>query len=43
MISNSLDEATKVFLNINETMNIRMIEGTKEYMKWHRETIFKNN
>lgn len=42
LILDSLDEATKVFLNINETMNIRMSESTKEYMKWHRENIYNS-
>ncbi|PHD44910.1 hypothetical protein COF67_25415 [Bacillus toyonensis] len=41
LISNSLDETTKVFLNMNETMNIRINENQWEYMKWHREKIFK--
>ncbi|MEK4536335.1 HNH endonuclease [Peribacillus sp. FSL K6-1552] len=41
MISASLDEATKVFLNINETMNIRMNESQQEYMKWHRDNMLK--
>ncbi|MFB5284105.1 HNH endonuclease [Peribacillus sp. Hz7] len=42
LISDSLDEATKVFLNINEIMNIRMNESQRQYMKWHRENLFKN-
>ncbi|MDK7490382.1 HNH endonuclease [Bacillus paranthracis] len=41
LISNTLDEVTKVFLNINKTMNIRMNEGQREYMKWHRKRLFK--
>ncbi|WP_235932374.1 HNH endonuclease [Priestia flexa] len=41
LISDNLDEATKVFLNINETMNIRMNEDQRQYMKWHREKILK--
>lgn len=43
MISDSLDEVTKVFLNINETMKIKMNEGQQQYMKWHRENLFKLN
>lgn len=39
MISDSLVEGTKVFLNINESMNIRMNEGQQHYMKWHRENL----
>ncbi|MCC2347486.1 HNH endonuclease [Bacillus cereus] len=42
LISESFGKSTKVFLNINETMNIRMNEGQREYMKWHRENMFKN-
>jgi predicted restriction endonuclease len=33
LISDSLDEGTKVFLNIKEAMKIRMDEGNKQYMK----------
>lgn len=40
MISDSLDEATKVFLNINESMNIKMNGRQRQYMQWHRENIF---
>jgi hypothetical protein len=41
MISERLGETTKVFININETMSIRMNRGQKQYMKWHRENMFK--
>lgn len=41
LISESLEEETKVFLNINETMKIMMKERQREYMKWHRENLFK--
>ena len=41
LISDSLDEATRVFLNINETMKISMNEDQKQYMKWHREHLFQ--
>ncbi|WP_235713410.1 HNH endonuclease [Bacillus mycoides] len=41
LISESLDETTKVFLNINETMNISMNESQQGYMKWHRKNMFK--
>jgi predicted restriction endonuclease len=41
LISDSLGEATKVFLNINVTMKIALNEGQQEYMKWHRENVFK--
>lgn len=42
MISDSLAAATKVFLNINETMSVRMNERQQQYMKWHRENLFIN-
>ncbi|MFV8520898.1 HNH endonuclease [Bacillus sp. SBS7] len=41
LIFESLDEATKVFLNINETMKIALNERQQQYMKSHRENIFK--
>ncbi|QGQ48612.1 HNH endonuclease [Metabacillus sediminilitoris] len=41
VISDSLDEATMVFLNINETMIISMNERQQLYMKWHRVNVFK--
>ncbi|WP_255290808.1 HNH endonuclease [Bacillus cereus] len=41
LISESLDESTKVFLNINDTMKIRMNNSQQQYMKWHRENIFE--
>lgn len=37
VISDSLDEATKVFLNINETIKIALNEGQQKYMKWHQK------
>lgn len=40
LISDSLDEVSKVFLNINKTMNIRMNERQRKYMEWHRENKF---
>jgi predicted restriction endonuclease len=41
LISDSLDEPSKVFLNINETIIISMNENQQQYMKWHRENLFK--
>jgi predicted RNA-binding protein with PUA-like domain len=43
LISASLDEATKVFLNINETLKVALNVGQQEYMKWHRENIFNKD
>ncbi|MDM5187563.1 HNH endonuclease [Bacillus sp. DX4.1] len=42
LISESLDEATKVFLNINETMKVALNERQQNYMNWHRENIYKS-
>jgi len=42
MISASLDEGTRIFLNINETIKVSMNERQQQYMKWHRESVFKN-
>jgi hypothetical protein len=41
LMSYSLDKATKVFLNINEILNINLNECQQEYMKWHRENVYK--
>lgn len=41
MISETLDEATRVFLNINESMSIMVSEKRQEFIKWHRENMFK--
>ncbi|MFC0472835.1 HNH endonuclease [Halalkalibacter kiskunsagensis] len=41
MVSDKLEEATKIFLNINETMSLRLNDRQREYIKWHRESIFK--
>ncbi|WP_255293570.1 HNH endonuclease [Priestia megaterium] len=41
LISDSLDVATKVFLNINETMKIDLKVEQQKYMKWHRDNLFK--
>jgi putative restriction endonuclease len=37
MVEESLDDTTKILLNINETMRIGMNERQQNYMKWHRE------
>ncbi|MDG0059013.1 HNH endonuclease [Priestia sp. P5] len=42
IISDYLDEGTRIFLNINENMNIEMNEGQQEYMKWHKEYLLIN-
>ncbi|MEH7036345.1 HNH endonuclease [Priestia megaterium] len=42
LISASLDETTKVFLNINQTMKITMNESQQKYIHWHRENLFSS-
>ncbi len=41
VISNSLNQQTKIFLNINDKTRIQLNEIQQQYMKWHRENIFK--
>ncbi|MDW8518501.1 HNH endonuclease [Priestia flexa] len=40
LISKSLDEDTKVFLNINDHMNIEINVKRKHYIEWHRNNVF---
>ncbi|MGH1286535.1 HNH endonuclease [Bacillus toyonensis] len=40
MISESLDEATKVLLNINDKLRVQINEVQQQHMKWHRENLF---
>jgi len=42
MISSELSKTDQIFTNINEAMKIRLTEKNKEYLKYHRENIFKN-
>ncbi|MBT2729212.1 HNH endonuclease [Bacillus sp. ISL-75] len=41
LISNSLDEPTRLFLNINNTMKVVFNDGQLKYMKWHRDNLFQ--
>ncbi len=43
MISPKLDKTNQMFMNIQETMKIRMTEKNKEYMKYHRENVFQGD
>lgn len=43
LISESLNEAMKVFLNVNEAIKINMNEIQWQYMKWHRDNVLKTN
>ncbi|MDD9786678.1 HNH endonuclease [Priestia megaterium] len=42
MVKQSLDATTKMFLNINDTMRIKLNERQQNYMKWHREKFSEN-
>jgi putative restriction endonuclease len=41
IISESIENSLKVFLNINERMKVNLNEKQKPYMKWHREIRFR--
>lgn len=41
LISNSLDESTRLFLNINSTMKVAFNDRQLKYIKWHREKLFR--
>ncbi|MFD1781630.1 HNH endonuclease [Fredinandcohnia salidurans] len=41
IISKILDDTLKVFLNINNSLQITMNESQVHYMKWHRENRFQ--
>ena len=40
MLSNELDSINRVFLNVNENMNI-IVDDNAEYIKYHRENVYK--
>lgn len=42
LISDSLDETSRIFLNINDKLRIQMNEIQLLYMNWHRENVFKS-
>ncbi len=41
MISERLEEETKQLLNIDESLSVEILEGNREYIKYHREHIFE--
>ncbi len=41
MISDKLGANDRIFLNINNEMKIQISEKNKEYLKYHRDNIFK--
>lgn len=42
-ISPQLDEGTKVFMNINDSITIKSNHLQREYLKWHRKHKFKDS
>lgn len=42
LISESLEETTKFFMNINKSIKTALNEGEKKYIKWHRKNICKS-
>ncbi|WP_426273747.1 hypothetical protein [Exiguobacterium sp. R-17] len=42
LITSTLSEESKIFMNVNETMHLKMNMFQKNYMRWHRENIFHN-
>jgi hypothetical protein len=42
LLSERLDEATKLFLNVNETMKVKISPEQETYMEWHRVHLFTN-
>lgn len=43
IISDELSETNQQHLNVNPNMKLSMSEATKQYMKYHRESIFINS
>ena len=41
LISDRLSENDRMFMNVNPNMEIKLTEGNKEYMDYHRKKIFK--
>lgn len=41
LISDSLLENNRIFLNVREDMKIEVRDGNKKYLKYHRESIFQ--
>ena len=41
LISNQLSNSDKTFTNVNENMKIHLTEKNKEYLKYHRDFLFK--
>ena len=41
MISNELSKIDQIFTNVNESIKIKLTEENKEYLKYHRNNIFR--
>lgn len=41
LISNALQQNEKIFMNVRDDMKIRLTEKNKQYMKYHRDNIYK--
>ncbi len=41
IISDSLKESDRVFLNVTDTMHISLTEKNREYLEYHRKNVFK--
>ncbi len=42
IVSESLSETDKIFMNVNSKMKIKLTEGNKKYLEFHRNNVFKN-
>ena len=42
IISDELDDTNRVFLNLRQDMRIKLTDGNREYVKYHRKNIFNN-
>lgn len=40
IISKQIDEVTKVFLNINDGIHIKVSKGQRQYLEWHKNHVF---
>ena len=40
IISDELDDINRVFLNLRQDMSIKLTDGNREYLKYHRKNIF---
>lgn len=43
IISKQIDEVTRVFLNIKDGIQIKVSNGQREYLEWHKNHVFVRN